>query len=59
MIFGTVREGILEILDERLDALRTEAMTILEVSLFLFVSSRLVELSSSLGRRTSLPVGDG
>ena len=28
MIFGTVKEGILEILDERLGAFRTEVMTI-------------------------------
>ena len=58
VIFGTVKEEIMEIPDEHLGAFHTEIMAIWELALFPSVSFVLVELPNSFGIRTQLLVGD-
>ena len=59
MIFGSVKEGILEILDERLGSFCAEAFATLALTLFLSARFVLVELPCFLERRSLLSVGDG
>ena len=59
MIFDIVQEGIREILDECLGVFRTNIMAIVGARTLSFHDFVLVELLSSLGKRTPMPVEDG
>ena len=59
VIIGSVKEGIMKIFDECLGTFRREILAIVGLSLFPSAIFVLVELRSSLGRRTPFLVGVG